>query len=238
MHPFANLENITRVDNNIFSLGENGSSRSISKSIDIHPFIERIYLYVRARVDPPPPSIVPKCRKISSEKRCLTNVHSWPMLTHDCGSCVKERACPCRCTRVNSKLEAKGEEGGVGAAWKGGWNRWFIAKVCGIDGTNSLHTDTRAPRLPPTSFPSVNHRFEAVRLAKRLMCVAETRESPFPPPPAPHPVKRRFRIFRTATRSGGMLILSVDRRTNIFQPRTLFVERVSNALDFFFFSIH
>lgn len=120
---------------------------------------------------------------------------------------------------------------------EGGWNRWFIAKVCGIDGTNSLHTDTRAPRLPPTSFPSVNHRFEAVRLAKRLMCVAETRESPFPPPPAPHPVKRRFRIFRTATRSGGMLILSVDRRTNIFQPRTLFVERVSNALDFFF-SIH
>lgn len=93
--------------------------RSISKSIDIHPFIERIYLYVRARVDPPPPSIVPKCRKISSERRCLTNVHSWPMLTHDCGSCVKERACPCRCTRVNSKLEAKGEEGGVGAAWKG-----------------------------------------------------------------------------------------------------------------------
>lgn len=90
-----------------------------SKSIDIHPFIERIYLYVRARVDPPPPSIVPKCRKISSERRCLTNVHSWPMLTHDCGSCVKERACPCRCTRVNSKLEAKGEEGGVGAAWKG-----------------------------------------------------------------------------------------------------------------------
>lgn len=69
------------------------------------------------------------------------------------------------------------------------------------------------------------------------MCVAETRESPFPPPPAPHPVKRRFRIFRTATRSGGMLILSADRRTNIFQPRTLFVERVSNALDFFF-SIH
>lgn len=68
------------------------------------------------------------------------------------------------------------------------------------------------------------------------MCVAETRESPFPPPPAPHPVKRRFRIFRTATRSGGMLILSVDRRTNIFQPRTLFVERVSNALDFFFFN--
>lgn len=119
MHLFANLENITRVDNNIFSLGENGSSRSISKSIDIHPFIERIYLYVRARVDPPPPSIVPKCRKISSERRCLTNVHSWPMLTHDCGSCVKERACPCRCTRVNSKLEAKGEEGGVGAAWKG-----------------------------------------------------------------------------------------------------------------------
>lgn len=127
--------------------------RSISKSIDIHPFIERIYLYVRARVDPPPPSIVPKCRKISSERRCLTNVHSWPMLTHDCGSCVKERACPCRCTRVNSKLEAKGEEGGVGAAWKGGWNRWFIAKVCGIDGTNSLHTDTRAPRLPPHLFP-------------------------------------------------------------------------------------
>lgn len=66
------------------------------------------------------------------------------------------------------------------------------------------------------------------------MCVAETRESPFPPPPAPHPVKRRFRIFRTATRSGGMLILSADQRTNIFQPRTLFVERVSNALDFFF----
>lgn len=68
------------------------------------------------------------------------------------------------------------------------------------------------------------------------MCVAETRESPFPPPPAPHPVKRRFRIFRTATRSGGMLILSADRRTNIFQPRTLFVERVSNALVFFFFN--
>lgn len=133
------------------------------------------------------------------------------------------------------KLEARSERGG-GRGWsgmEGGWNRWFIAKVCGIDGTNSLHTDTRAPRLPPTSFPSVNHRFEAVRLAKRLMCVAETRESPLPP--APHPVKRRFRIFRTATRSGGMLILSVDRRTNIFQPRTLFVERVSNALDFFFF---
>lgn len=130
-------------------------------------------------------------------------------------------------------------EGGVGI---GGLQRKFAASTARI-----LYTRIPALGASP-SFPSVNHRFEAVRLAKRLMCVAETRE-----PPSPHPAKRRFRIFRTATRSGGMLILSVDRPppppTSEYFPTTLnalFVERVSkgegrvfehvfDALDFFSF---
>ena len=86
-------------------------------SISVH--LSNVYIFKRAHVDPSP-SIVPKCRKISSERRCLTNVHSWPpMLTHDCGSCVKERAVSV--SLHARKLVARSEKGeGGGAYMEGG----------------------------------------------------------------------------------------------------------------------
>ena len=172
------------------------------------------------------------------------------MLTHDCGSCVKERAVSV--SLHARKLVARSERWReVGHTWKGGLESVVYSESLRHRRHEFFthgYPRSTLPSLLPASFPSVNHRFEAVRLAKRLMCVAETRE-----PPSPHPAKRRFRIFRTATRSGGMLILSVDRPppppTSEYFPTTLnalFVERVSkgegrvfehvfDALDFFSF---
>lgn len=107
------------------------------------------------------------------------------------------------------------------------------------------------PSLLPASFPSVNHRFEAVRLAKRLMCVAETRE--FNPLPTSRETtipnfSNRDQKRRNANFIGGSAALPSPPTSEYF-PTTLnalFVERVSkgegrvfehvfDALDFFSF---
>lgn len=169
------------------------------------------------------------------------------MLTHDCGSCVKERAVSV--SLHARKLVARSERWReVGHTWKGG-----LESVVYSESLRHRRHEFFTHGYPRSALPPLSHPLTTVSkpsVSRNGWCVWQKLASSTP---SPHPAKRRFRIFRTATRSGGMLILSVDRPppppTSEYFPTTLnalFVERVSkregrvfehvfDALDFFSF---
>lgn len=145
------------------------------------------------------------------------------MLTHDCGSCVKERAVSV--SLHARKLVARSERWReVGHTWKGG-----LESVVYSESLRHRRHEFFTHGYPRSALPPLSHPLTTVSkpsVSRNGWCVWQKLASSTP---SPHPAKRRFRIFRTATRSGGMLILSVDRPPPLPSYERIFsnhVERV------------